>query len=60
MGKIAKAIIGGCTALVAGVGSVEAAGHGVTATQWVVIAAGAVVSGLAVWGYPNAPQEPTK
>jgi hypothetical protein len=52
--KVAKAIVAACTTLAAGVGSAVASGNGVSATQWVVIAAGAAVAGFGVWATTNA------
>jgi hypothetical protein len=53
MDKIAKAIIGGVTALAGTLGTALADGQ-ITATEYVAVAAATVVAFFAVWATKNA------
>lgn len=64
MGKIAKAVVAALTtfgtSFAAGTLDSSAGGEVVTVNEWVLIAVGTLVSGVAVWATTNTPPGPVE
>ena len=64
MGNIAKAVVAALTTFATAFASAtldsSAGGEAVTVNEWVLIAVGTAVSGVAVWATTNAGQRPVQ